>query len=208
MKIIANRLANQGFNVDGSGPVSAKSKAGTILVDRVGLCWSTLELDDLILPVVPEILACKKEGVPLQALQDLYFKMSRTTGETLIRISTRVESFANWYALRSSGQCGLTPDERLVSSFFMKSHGNSTLVTDYPLEGSKQMFCGRKRYFETSLHGDEASSTLRAVGERRPRNSYLSRDATLKLDVEVSPSRHEIAELLNGLDEWCFLASA
>jgi hypothetical protein len=207
MQILANRLTNQGFNVQGTETISAKSKAGTIHVDPVGLCWSSLEFDDLILPVVPEILGCKKEMVPLKTLENSYFKLARSYEKTMVRMSTRIESSSNWDTLRSSGECGLTPDEWLVSSFFMEVVGNCATMTDFPTDGSDPVICGRRRYYETLLDGKEASSMLRVVGERQQRNSYLPRDATLRLAGVVFPSHKDISELLNGLGEWCFLAT-
>jgi len=208
MQILANRLTSQGFNVQRNGPILARSKGGTIHVDPAGLCWSILELDDLILPVIPIILACRKEQTPLRLLEDSYFKLVISEGKTMVRMATRVESSSNWDTMRASGDCGLTPDERSVSSYFMQTIGNCAIMTDFPVSRSDPIIYGRRRYYEASMDGKEASSMLRVVGERQPRNAYLPRDAILRFDDRVIISPRKIAEVLNGLDEWCYLATA
>jgi len=207
MQILANRLTSQGFNVQRTGPILAKSKEGTVHVDPAGLCWSILDLDDLVLPVIPRILACKKEQVPLKVLDDSYYKLVISEGKTMVRMATRVESSSNWDTMRASGDCGLTPDERLVSSYFMQTIGNCAIMTDFPSSRSDPIIYGRRRYYEASMDGKEASSMLRVAGEKQPRNAYLPRDATLRFDGRVLISRRKIAEVLNGLGEWCYLAT-
>ncbi len=208
MLTVANRLTKIGFHVGRNGSIVARSKVGTIHVDPAGLCWSNMEIDGPILPVLPEIIAAEKEEVSLKSLEDAYFRVPNSSGNMAVRIATRVEATSNWDALRSVGESGLTPDERLVSSFFIGVAGNCQMLTDYPADDSVPVTCGKKRYYETELDGREASDLLRAVGERRQRNSYLLRNSTIESARSIKPSQDDVAELLNGLGEWCFLVTA
>jgi len=166
-----------------------------------------LDCSDEVLPAIPEILSAPKETGPLATLESMYFKIVRSGRRAAVRLTTRLESSTSWDVLRASGDCALTPDEHAIATFLMrKARGTCSLLTDFLGDGSVPRVCGRRRYFESTLGLSEAGSTLRSVGERAPRNSYLPRDGTLRLSGSLAFSRDEVEGLYAGLGEWCYFA--
>jgi hypothetical protein len=205
MQVLAKRLTEKGLAVRHSGAISAKSVKGVIHVDPRGYCWSTFDPNDEVLPAIPALLEIRKERKPLMELAELYFKIAHSRGKTVVRLATRIESSTIWKALRASGDCGLSPDECAVISFLVKqARGKCRLLTDYPTDESVMRVYGRRRYFESSIGIADAGSTLRFVGHRASRNSYVPRDGTLMFDNKVSPPKEDLSHLLEGLGEWCY----
>lgn len=208
-KIFERRLLGRGFSVKRSRWLIAKSKEGIIRIDPSGLCWSTFDPADFLLPAIPDILACPKDRLPLDELKAMYFNVAESGGTTILRLAPRMESSSLWEALRKSGECGLAPDEREVASFLIREAGGTCrMLTDFSVEESGLRFHGRKPYYESTVACAEAASTLRAVEEKATRNSYLWRNGTLILSGRISPSRKDLAELFDRLDEWCYFAPA
>jgi hypothetical protein len=205
MEVLAKRLTEKGLAVRHSGVISAKSVKGVIHVDPRGYCWSTVDPSDEVLPAIPALLEIRKERKPLMELAELYFNIANSRVKTVVRLATRIESSALWKALRASGDCGLTPDEHAVISFLVKqARGKFRLLTDYPIDGSIMKVYGRRRYFESSIGLTEAGSTLRSVGQKASRNSYIPRDGALMFDNIVNPPKEELSHLFEGLGEWCY----
>lgn len=205
VRVLARRFADKGHSVQLSRLLSAKSKEGTIRIDQSGLCWSAFDPSDAVLPAIPDVLACPKERLPLEELQAMYFKVARSGGRTTLRLAPRIESSSLWDALRSSGECGLAPDEHAVTSFLIhQARGRCSMLTDFLCDGSVMRVYGRRVYYDSTLGNAEAASTLRTVGEKASRNSYLQRDGTLRLTGTIPPSRKRLVELFEGLGEWCF----
>ena len=98
----------------------------------------------------------------------------------------------------------LAPDEHAVASFLLeKTQGKCEMITDFLVDGSTPLVLGKKRYFDSKLDADEAASTLRVVGERRERNSYIRRDGNLGLRSVSGISRADWTDLFADLGDWC-----
>jgi hypothetical protein len=167
MRIFVRRLENKGYSVRAARRVTAKSREGTINISSSGLCWSSFDPADAVLPAIPDALSFPKEPVPLRTLKAMYFETARIGGRTMVRLSTRLEFSFLWDQLRASGRCGLTPDESAVASLFIrKASGDCELLADFPTEGAVPRICGRMRYFDSSIDNELAASTLRVIGER------------------------------------------
>lgn len=209
MGALAIRLTESGFLVRRSNVISATSAKGVIHVDPRGFCWSVFDPSDEILPVIPDLLETPKEREPLPELMGSYFMFAKSSANTVVKMSTRVESSTLWKALRTSGECGLTPDEHAVVSFlFKKAKGECRLLTDYPTDGSTLRIYGRRRYHESELRPPDAGSTLRSVGRKAFRNSYIPRNGALMFESLDLPSREELAHLFQDLGEWCYFEPA
>jgi hypothetical protein len=205
MEALAKRLTESGFLVRRSNEISATSAKGVIHVDPRGFCWSVFDPGDEVLPLIPDLLSTSKETRPVGELSGLYYMVAKSKGKTVLRLSPRVESMTLWKALRASGECGLTPDERAVVAFLMeKTNGVCRVVTDYPTDGSTLRIYGKRRYYESSLVPSEVESTLRSVVQRAYRNSYVPRNGALVLDSFLLPSRDELIHLFGDLGEWCY----
>jgi hypothetical protein len=187
--------------VSALGGPSHNSSETAIHVDRAGLCWSNRDPADAVLPLIPEILSMPKENATREAILGMYFAADGTCGS----IRTRLEASSNWRRLRGAGECGLTPDEHAVAGSVIRAGGSCTVVTDYASEGSSAEVWGRRRYFRSELPSSEILGSLRTVGERRDRNSYLPQDGLLKL------RRQEGSEALSAVEElgdWCSFAAS
>jgi hypothetical protein len=202
MRILAKGLTKKCFQVQATHSIVAKSSRGTIHIEPSGVCWSPSDPADFILPSIPDVLGSPKERLTTTELQSKYFKPLSRIG--VIQLFPRIEISSNWEALRASGDCGLTPDEKLiVSSLLDGARGPCPLVTDFLAADSRPVVYGRKRYFESSVQSTEARGTLRAIGQKGVRNSYLPRHGLLKLP-HPWPSPREMREALGQLDEWCY----
>ena len=205
MGAFAKRLTGCGFLVSRSNSISATSPKGVIHVDPRGFCWSVFDPSDEILPVIPNLLETPKEGEPLLELMSSYFILGKSKEKTVVKVSTRVESSTLWKALRASGECGLTPDEHAVVSFLLKrAKGECRLLTDYPTDRSILRVYGRRRYYESEIRPSDAGSTLRSVGRKAFRNSYLPSTGALIFGSLAQPSKEELAQLFKDLGEWCY----
>ena len=205
MHLFAERLSTRGFTLKHGRELIARSREGALHIDPAGLCWSAFDPADAILPAIPDVLAKEKQRIPLRDLRGLYFASTILRGETLARLSTRLESGATWDALRASGECSLAPDEREVASFLMKrSLGPCRMVADFSMEGSLPMIRGRRLYFDCYADCDLACSFLRAAGERASQNSYLPRDGVLSLGHSALRRSGSFEDLFRNLGEWCF----
>jgi hypothetical protein len=205
VEVVGNRLTQSGFHISRSNVISAKSAKGVIHVDPRGFCWSSFDPRDEILPIIPNLLETPKERMPLRELMGSYFMFAESKAKTVVKVSTRVESSTLWKDLRVFGECGLTPDEHaVVSFFFKKAKGECRLVTDYPTDGFTLRIYGRRRYYESEIRPTEAGSTLRMVGRKAFRNSYIPRDGALMFESLDLPSKEDLAHLFQDLGEWCY----
>ncbi len=202
--ILTKRFAKAGRSVKVRGLITARLKEGTLHVSPDGLCWSAFDPSDSVLPAIPDLLAAPKERVPIQTLKAKYLRPASTGSKTPLRITTRIESSSSWDKLRASGDCGLAPDEHAVVSLLLKgSRARCSLVTDFPVTGSIPRICGRKRYYDSRLEIGEALSSLRVVGSRFPRNSYLARDGLFQLGEFRLPSSDDWRSLFHEVEDWC-----
>jgi hypothetical protein len=202
---LSRRFADEGYAVRQGPILSAKLKGRTIHVDPAGLCWSTVDPADAVLPVIPELLRTPKETVPLRTLEAIYFRIGYGERPMVVRLATRMESSPLWKDLRSSGECGLAPDEGAVVSFITsKTPGTCSMLTDFAVEGSTPRICGRKQYFESDLDGRQVEETLRSAGDPGRRNSYVQQHGVLRLSGLLHLFRDDLRSLFRGLGEWCF----
>ena len=203
MEILAKRFAVIG-TVGRNGPLSVSSKKGTVWVSEMGLCWSSIDPSDAVLPSIPALLSCPKEEASFETVKSKYFRASISKEGTTFRVLPRLESSSRWRELRASGGCALAPDEHAVVTFLLKkARGGCEMITDFFVEGSTPLVLGRKRYFGSKLSTDEAASTLRIAGERRQRNSYIRRDGNLRVSSVSGISRRDWSDLNAELGEWC-----
>ncbi len=77
-------------------------------------------------------------------------------------------------------------------------------MTDFPTEGSRVRVIGSRHYYESYLDPEETTSTLRAVGERMARNSYLPKDGIIRFKELKLPRTSEQTAFFRGLAEWCY----
>ncbi len=102
----------------------------------------------------------------------------------------------------------MTPDEEAVySSLLSFSRDSIPAVTDFPTPGCAVRRIGQRQYYDSDLKPIEFVSTLRGLETSGERNTYLPRDALVRLPssaLSPKPSRDPFA----GLGEWCFLSHA
>ncbi|MDG7007577.1 MAG: hypothetical protein JRN06_04965 [Nitrososphaerota archaeon] len=205
MNVISRRVSRAGYSVELSSSLSARSGQGTIQVDPSGVCRSTVDIADLIVPAVPDILACDRERIPLGELESLYLTTDRSGRKSRVRISTRTESFLLWEIMRASGDCGLSPDEHAVATFLLeRASGTCGVLTDFPEDGSVARMVEGRRYFDSKISPAMAAKTLRVAGTKYPKNSYLRRDGILELSDIGSSSAGDWLDLFDELGEWCY----
>jgi hypothetical protein len=202
---MARELEKRGFVVrEGVGSLTASSRRLIVHVNRAGYCWSTKDPSDLLVPLIPYLLEFPRQMVPAKSLAQLYFSEFLAGGVQSVRFHPRLETSSNWTRLRASGDCGLTPDEHLaVTTLVSSNDAAGPFVTDFPTDGSLLLVYGRKMYFQSVLSGREVESSLREVGERRPRNCYLPRDGVFTRYAQSMASRF-VEVVGNVAAEWCF----
>jgi hypothetical protein len=202
IEALAKRFTDIGAVRRGAALVFS-SREGKIRVSDEGLCWSSFDLSDAVLPAIPALLSCPKEKAPAETVMRKYSRAVKSREGVTFRIFPRLESSSRWRELRASGGCALAPDEHALVSFLLeRTRGKCKMVTDFLVEGSTPLVLGRKRYFDSSLAPDEAISTLRVVGERGQRNSYIPGDGSIG-PTSSTPSLHDWFGLFADLGEWC-----
>jgi hypothetical protein len=207
----AHRFVGLGYAtyLRGEGKVLRAARGRTVItVDSRGMCWSNEDAVDTVAPVLPEILAADKQGMPVGGLLRQYLDVQKGTrrGAKLVRLCPRMESSSLWRELRVGGLCALTPDEHTVfQALLLHVSSQCSLLTDYPTKDSVVRIFGKKQYFESTIETSEAASNLRMTGGRGTRNVYLPRDGFLRFSEFELPSKEKLADLLMGLGEWCFL---
>ena len=71
MEIVAKRLSKLGRLFSSAGLVSARLAEGGLHVDPKGLCWARFDPADAILPVVPDLLSCRRAKASFRDLRAL-----------------------------------------------------------------------------------------------------------------------------------------
>jgi hypothetical protein len=206
---LTRKLTKERFKVEERSILVARRKAVRIHINPSGHCWSSSDPGDFVVPLIPELLRLPKQNVPLAELIGLYFKAKRLRRETIVRLTTRMESGPDWVGLRSSGQCALSPDEKVVASMLIRSASEGcSLFTDFPRKLGGVRIVGNKQYHESFLEPEEALATLREVGRNQPRNSYLPGDGLLRLRAFVPPLSSSLRTISRELGEWCYFMPA
>lgn len=206
MMMLQRRFESLGFTAAGTRQLRASKARTRISVEQAGVCTSNEDVSDVLAPVLPEILASPREEVPFGVVRDSYFTSQRIGGKLLFRLTPRLESELFWDELRQKGSCALMPDERAVYSAILSSCASlSSLVTDFPVEGSAVRLIGKRQYYDSKLGPAEAGSTLRGIGTKGARNTYLPRNSMLVLDSGLQLKK-ELAALFRELGDWCFLS--
>ena len=207
MRLISKRLDGAGYTVELSTSLSARSGKRTIHVEPSGVCRSTIDVTDLVVPTVPDILASEKARVPMGELMSMYLTAGRSGKKTEFRFTTRTESWFLWDLMRASGECYLSPDEHAVAAFLFGRAGDACeVLTDFPERGSEVKMLGGRRYFNSRVSPALAAMTLRVAGRKLPRNSYLSRDGVMEFARFDMPPAPSWFNLFDSLGEWCYFA--
>ena len=199
-------LLAERFRVQASSPrsvLSARHANSVIHVDPNGLCWSRVDPADALLPTIPRILSVEKEPVPLEQLRAMYMRRT-ASGHGIVKLVRRLEASTTWDELRATGDCALTPDEKAVAGFLIGSRGRCMGLSDFPKERTKEVYCGKRRYFEAELQPQDVKEGLRCAGERDPNNLYLPRDGVVMLPESRRAAGRDWMGLLDGLGEWCY----
>jgi len=203
VEVLAKRFAEIGVVTRGALLV-VNSRQGPISVSDAGLCWSSFDPGDVVLPAVPNLLSCPKEDAQMETVKARYLRTSRSQEGTTVRVLPRLESSSLWRELRASGGCALAPDEHAVVSTLLRgARRKCEMVTDFFVGGSVPLVYGRKRYFGSKLGPDEAALTLRVAGERGLRNSYVPNDGALGPISASALRRRNWLDLFGDLGEWC-----
>jgi hypothetical protein len=206
LEIIRLRLASSGYTISRSKVLRAAKGTAVLHVDPAGICWSSADVTDAVAPIIPEMLAVKKDRTPLDVIKDGYFSISTAGRRSVMRFNPRVESSSFWGELRATNTCGLTPDEREVYSYVLsQTSGCCQVVTDYPTEGCRIRRIGRKQYYQSTVETAEAASNLRVIGEQRVRSVYLPKTNLIQLNSMLDLSPRDLEELFLNLGEWCYL---
>ena len=200
-------LKERGFDVELGRLMNVRKHGATFHIDPVGVCWSTTDPADFIAPVIPKLLEARKEPILPRDLSSKYFRRVRRGALTAFRLSTRIETTPLWRSLRASGLCALAPDERAVAAFLIGLSDGCALVTDFPTRSSRVRMIGKRQYYESFLTPGDAGDTIRAAGEKGPRNSYLPTDGTLRFRTFRSPRTEDFQALSDRLGEWCYYAA-
>ena len=203
LRSIAESLQRRGCSIRSRNPVIARSKQGTVRVTLDGLCLSSFDASDLVLPTVPDVLTLPKEEVPLGVLQSMYLRELGTGESPVVRLTPRLEYSSLWGELRRTGRCALAPDEHLLCTSLIGRAGCCEIVTDFPCDRTQPFVMGRKRYFRSTLDKDQALATLRVIGKLGSRNSYLSQVGALKLNRFSKPKKCWFAKVFAEMGEWC-----
>ena len=205
MRLISNSLSRKGYMVRPDSFLYARKGTGQVIhVSAGGLCWSRVDPSDAIVPLIPGILAMPKQVVRPSVLAGMYGTTPPFDRHSF-KFTARLESFTTWKALRESGECGLTPDEKTAASVVLGlSKSKIAMVSDFPTEGCQVRRYGRLQYYDSSLDPTEASETLRVVGMRGARNAYLPDSGILTTDSDSRATRAKLAELSEELGEWCY----
>jgi hypothetical protein len=200
--VLKDHFRRRGFSIDGTTSFVARNSKAAIHIEHFGLCWSSTDPSDQILPIVPELLECEKERLDFDELLGHYL-MVKPGSECTLRFNSRLESMGNWDFLRSTGKCGLTPDEQAVFRRVLRmSSGTCSVVTDFPSRGSTPLVIGSRFYHRTELPAAQAAETLRTVGDKGTRNSYLPRDGLLELP-DLADREWDISAAFPELGDWC-----
>jgi hypothetical protein len=209
LQALGTRLKSRGFTLSGGPSITARTKGFILHIGQSGLCWSTSDPADLVVPAIPELLATPKEAVPLEELARRYFFLKTSGSRATLRFNLRLERGSLWRTLRGTGQCGLAPDERAVLLFLLESsEGDCDVLTDFTTPTSRKQVIGGKLYFHSRLRSTVVGSTLSSVGMRLARNSYLPSGDMVHLTKFNPPSRRQLKEFFTSLGEWCYLKPA
>ena len=209
MQVLGIRLKRLGYILGGDPSITARNKGFVLHIDRSGLCWSTSDPADSVVPAIPELLATPKETVPLEELTRRYFSLKTSGSRAVLRFEPRLERGSLWRALRATDQCGLAPDEHAVLLFLLGSTaGDCDLMTDFATPTSRKQVIGGRMYFHSRLHSTVVRSTLRTAGTRLTQNSYLPQAGMFQLTKFNPPSRRQLTEFFANLGEWCYLMPA
>lgn len=182
---LSEGLRDRGFSVDQGRLVNARKRSIALHVDPSGVCWSSSDPSDFVVPLIPSLLRMPKERVMLVNITSRYFKLRAHDTKTFLTFSTRMEA-SFWWALRASGQCAVTPDERTIALSLLKCSEEVELVTDFPTPSGRARMIGKRQYYESFLGLGDARRTLSVAGRAGARNSYLMRGEMGAQSVQTS----------------------
>ncbi len=204
MNLAEERLTKSGLKASVGKPGSLTFAGGdsAVHLDARGLAWSASDPTDVIAPLIPSLLEVTPEHVSLEEALGMYLKMG-SQSDPVIRFDTRVESFAAWDLLRSEDECGLTPDEHSVGVRLLRSYGGECeVLTDFPTDRCSTTRVGRRQYYRSTIVCEDAAESLRVIGRRKERNSYLPRSGAISPKPFRRLSKSDLHEVLADLGEW------
>ncbi len=186
----------------------AQSGGVTLRIDPKGLAWSRSDLADLLLPLIPRLLASPKEPVSVGDLMGLYFTTDRLVRPKALRLRLRLEGSSNWRVLRATGMCGLTPDEKVVASAaFRGCRVPIPMLTEFPTSGCHERVIGGRLYYDSRLASSEAAAALRVLGKTPSKSAYIAQRGNIPVAPGLFPRKEEWARVFDGLGEWCYLVA-
>jgi len=200
--LVEEGLRSRGFSIRESRGIIATRKGVVVKVFPIGYASSTSDLTDFIAPIIPELLKSPKETVAAKELVNQYITLDVNEPKRL-RITPRLESGSTWNWLRRLGLCALTPDEHLILKLFLsRARTCSDLLTDFPTRSSRVRVLGTRQFYESALESSDAASSLRSLGHKGERNSYLPRSGILGVEGFTFPSDSELTAAFNDVGDW------
>lgn len=199
LQAFEERLASSGFSVRREGDfLKAEDTSCRLTISRSGLAWSGCEMLDAVSPAIPGLLRFPREPVAANP----YFTAKKMQGGFEVQFFPRMEGLRIWSALRSTGESGLTPDEKaVVSQVLAGADQPIECVTDYPTQGCSVLRMGRTQYYHSSVPASEFVSRLRSLSTSYPKNCYLPRSSVIRVTSKFLPP----VSIGKELGEWCYL---
>jgi hypothetical protein len=138
LNILSTRLSGSGFKATTSSMLTARRPGQTIHIGSSGYCLSNRDPTDLVVAAIPELLAAPKQSVPATALMRTHLQTKHSAPGVAVRFTPRIESGILWTEPRRADNCDLAPDDHSVLRAVLgTASGRCTLLTDFPVEGSK-----------------------------------------------------------------------
>jgi len=202
LKVIGEGLEARGFRVRKSRHLVARKGRDSLRILPSGYASSSMDLVDVIAPLVPSLLTTPKEPASLEFLSSLYF----TIGQEVpvgVRLMPRMESGRLWDLLRRGRTCGLAPDEHKVASTLIEGSDSVLNATaDFPFEGASTRVLGATRYYLGRLPSKDYAARLTRAGSVGHRNSFLPRSGLVTFRGCKIPSRVKLIEVFEDIGDW------
>jgi hypothetical protein len=202
LDVLRRKLISLGFRIERKNIFSAKKGTVRIWLDPSGLCWSSVDPTDYVIPSIPELLGCEKEKIRREEFNQLYFNIIKNKDNYLVRFKTRLEHGYTWKLLRKIGISGFSPDECTVIKWLLGfARGNITALCSYPIEDSSILRIGRRNYYVVELDVERFVSEISDFTTHKRRQCFLFQECTVTLrSLNVSSMNKSNPEL----GEWCY----
>ena len=200
MVLMREELRARGFSVTGVDTLRARKGETWLSVNPAGFARSPADLLDAVVPPLARMLGEDRSATA----SNPYFVLKEYARGFELHFFPRLEALGRWTSLRREGECGLTPDERLVLERVLSGSTEETIecVTDYPTEGCSSTQYGKNSYFRSRLASPEFLSNLRTISKASRRNTYLPRTSIFRVKGAPPPLG---PSTVSELGEWCYL---